>query len=222
MNSAKDPQTGPQRRPRPFAGVAVHLPFPVAIVVSCPFACAFVIAPVAHGRMCDLQFARDTPIAAPVIGLENRRATRHPTLDDLQAVTAIGVVPDEVAHRPAVTLSNGKDRGAIILIGPVPALLVGTAARRVVGVRMRGAFFPPRSDTPHRPQRPGPVAPPSAAGCRGFAAPAGESVCACLRESSSSRASRAVDSPLATPRQSNTRWAGDWRVLAKIVPLSSV
>jgi hypothetical protein len=171
--TTKRPQEVTQPRACPLAGVAMYLPHPIAIIVPRPLPRTLLIGTVADRGVRDGQLALDAPVATPVVGLEDRRATRHPAFNHPQTVIAVSVLADGQPHAPGLTGHQGKDRRAIIGIGPVSAALIGTPPRRIVGVKMWGAFFPPRSDTTRRLQRSSPEVNLWAAPQRGSLAPVG-------------------------------------------------
>jgi hypothetical protein len=137
-------QVGPQRCARPFTGVAVHFTSAIAIVIPCPLMDA----------MTDRRMGRVTPsVALPLIGIQPRAASREVFPDELMTRPSVGVVAHPKTLLARLTRDDTDNGRAIIGIGAVPLALIRAPARRIYRVAMRGAFFPPRSDTVHPPQR---------------------------------------------------------------------
>jgi hypothetical protein len=145
MHATEGAQVGPEPRASSFTGVAVHLPPAIGIIIPRPF-----VHPVADSRMARMA----APIALPLVGVELCAASRNVFGDKAAARLRVGVITHPKAVFARLPRHHTDDGWAIIGIGPMPLALIGPAARRIVGVAMGRAFFPPRSDTVHRPQRP--------------------------------------------------------------------
>jgi hypothetical protein len=137
-------QVGPQRCARPFTGVVVHFTSAITIIIPCPLMDA----------MADRRMGWMTsPVTLPLISIEPRAPRRNVLGDQRCAGTRVGMVAYPPALLPRLTRDDTDDGGPIIGIGAVPLPLVGTPPRRISGVEMGRACFPPRSDTPRLPQR---------------------------------------------------------------------
>src|SRR5215216_1997032 len=150
MHPAKDAQVIPQPCASAFTAVAMHLPHAITIVIACPFTPPTAGPPVAHGRVLKLEFCLNFGVALPFVSIEHARPLMGRRFNYLQASYSVSRVPDEVAHQPARAPLDREDRRAVCRIGAVPAPFVGAPARRVSGVAMWSAFFPPRSGTTRR------------------------------------------------------------------------
>jgi hypothetical protein len=148
MHAAKHPQVGPKRRPRSLAGVAVDFAAAIPISITSPL----------MDTMADRGVVWMTPpIALPLVGIELRAAGGHVLCDQGSTRTRIGMVADPealLARLPRDDTNNGR---TIVGVCPMPSPLIGTPPGRILGVRMGRAFFPPRSGTVRRPQRPCPA-----------------------------------------------------------------
>jgi hypothetical protein len=145
MHAAKHPQVGPKRRPHSLAGVAVD--FAAAIPISIP--CPFMVTMANRGMV-----RMTPPIALPLVGIELRAAGGHVLCDQGSTCTRIGMVADPEALLTCVPRYDANNWRTVIGVGPMPSPLIGTPPGRILGVRMGRAFFPPRSGTVRRPQRP--------------------------------------------------------------------
>ena len=173
MHAPKLAQVSPQPRARAFATVAMHFAHPSAIIVTRPFAPPCAVTPVPHGGVGRQQLSLDAGVATPLIRGDHRRACRNRPLDHPPTGLPVGLRFDEEAHRPALPRHQRKDGWAVGGVSPVSFPLISAPPRRVLGVWVRGAFFPPRSGITHPPQRPLPPAPRAVAARRGCAARAG-------------------------------------------------
>ena len=205
VDTPEGTQIGPECRAHSPASVAMDLALTITIVIPRPFA-----HPVGNRGMARMA----PPITLPFIGIEQCAAGRHTVSNKVVAGLPVRMVADPPALLSCVARDDADDGGTIVGIGTVPFALIGVPAWRIVGVAMRRAFFPPRSGTVRPPQR----------RCRALhrSAPCRRGVWSCLRERPSSRARRAMGSPLATPRSNSTRVAGRCRVFSKAVSVSSV
>ena len=137
-------QGGPQRCARPFTGVAVHFTSAIAIIIPGPLMDA----------MADRRMGRMTPpVTLPLISIEPRAPCRNVLRDQRCTGARVGVVAHPPPLLPRLARDETDDRGLIIGRGAVPLPLVGTPPRRISGVEMGRAVFPPRSDTTRPPQR---------------------------------------------------------------------
>ena len=118
------------------------------------------------------------------------------------------MVADPPALLPRLARDHTDDGRTIVGIGPVSFLLVGTSPGWIRGVKMGRAFFPPRSGTVHRPQRPCQTSPRSGRSRSGWPWMRCRRVWSCFRDPSQPAARRAVDSPLAIPRRNRTKRRG--------------
>jgi hypothetical protein len=62
---------------------------------------------------------------------------------------SVGMMDDPQADLPTLTAHRTNDRRAVILIGAVAALFVGSAAGWILWIGVILTFFPPRSETFH-------------------------------------------------------------------------
>src|SRR5919106_3640546 len=93
-------------------------------------------------------------IALPFVGIQPRAASRHVVGDEGVTSLRVRVVAHPKTLLPRLARDHTDDGRTIVGIGAVSFALIGAAAWRVAGVAMGRTFFPPRSDTVHRPQRP--------------------------------------------------------------------
>ena len=145
MDPPEGTQVGPERRARPLTGVAVDLASAIAIIIPRPLVHA--VADRGMGRMA-------APIALPFVGIELRAASRHVLRDQGTARARVRMVADPEALLARVPRDDTDDGRTIVGVGAVPFALIGAPAGRIRGVAMGRAFFPPRSGTVRRPQRP--------------------------------------------------------------------
>jgi hypothetical protein len=148
MHAPKHPQVDPKRRARSLAGVAVDLT--AAIPISIPGPLMYTVADRGMVRM-------TPPIALPLVGIELRATGGYVLCDQGSTRTRIGMVADPEALLTRVPRDETNNGRAVIGVGPMPSPLIGTPPGRILGVRMGRAFFPPRSGTVRRPQRPYPA-----------------------------------------------------------------
>ena len=142
--SSKGSQIRSQRCPCPFTGIAMDLAEPIPISIPCPLMHAVTDRRV--GWMA-------APIALPLIGIKPRAAHGDVVGNPGVARTPIRVIADPEALFTRLPRHHTEDRGTIVGVGAVPFPLIGPPPRRVGGIGMGRAFFPPRSDTTHLPQR---------------------------------------------------------------------
>src|SRR5262245_11945597 len=138
-----DPTKGAQkitcRGPQAFDGVGMDLTDTITIIVARPFFLAMT-----HRVVSALDFV----VALPFIGVTPGVSLGVPMHVLLQRL-AIGMGPHPQTTLPTVT-SHSPDNGRpIVVVRPVPALLVGAAARWIKRIGVFLPFFPPRSETSH-------------------------------------------------------------------------
>jgi hypothetical protein len=133
VDPSKGPQIGAERRPCPFAGIAVDLASAITLVIARPFMHA-----VADSRMGWMT----ATVALPFIGVAYRARNRDVCRD--QVITGGGgrVGADSETALARVPRDEADDGGTIVGAGPVPVPLVGSPPGRILGVRMGHAFFP--------------------------------------------------------------------------------
>src|SRR5262249_9201626 len=149
------------RGPQPFNRVGMHLTDTIAIVVPRPLLLAVADGEVRTGN---------AVVALPLIGVA--APLRAGVALDVSAQRApIGLFAHPQTTVPGATSHCSHHRRPIILIGAMPAPLVGPAAGGIVGVGVRLAFFPPHSETSRRSRsrHRGPAALPT--GCTHWPAP---------------------------------------------------
>jgi hypothetical protein len=143
VNTAEHAQEGSQCGASTFATVAMHLADAVSIVISRPFVLAVI-----DGRM-----SRSHPVVAPILIRVDDRPDRWNRLgDDAFAGGTIRMSDDPTAFFARLSADDMDERRPIVVHRPVTWSLVRPTARWVIGVAMRGTFFPPRSDTARRPR----------------------------------------------------------------------
>ena len=148
VHAPERPQEVPQPRPDPLQRVAVHLADPVAVVVPRPLARRVADRRVpaarspAGGRSPATRRCRPSPPAASsaTTSASSSRRSARSTTRSRTCPTA----------RPTTPATGGRSLAKV----PWPRPLVGPPPRRVVGVGVRDAFFPPRSGTSRRPRPP--------------------------------------------------------------------
>ena len=113
---------------------------PITVLISCPFALAMT-----DRAVC----SPDSIVALPFVGVTLGRRLGKPMHVLLQSLP-VSMVTDSQATLPTLPADGPDHRWAIILRGAVPALLVGSATRRIQPIRVLFAFFPPRSETSRR------------------------------------------------------------------------
>jgi hypothetical protein len=148
MNAPKHPQVGPERCAGSLAGVAVDFPAAIALIIP-----RLLVHTVADGGMTRMA----PPIALPLVCIELRALRRQVLGNQLVAGALIGMVADPEALLTRVPRDKTNDGRTVIGVGPMPSPLISTPPGRILGVRMGRAFFPPRSGTVRRPQRPCPA-----------------------------------------------------------------
>src|SRR4051812_8276392 len=96
---------------------------------------------------------RESVVTPPLVGVDRRpgpaRLPHH-----LPQRRAVGVLGDGQPDLAALTPDHTAYRRSVIVPRAMAGDLVRPPTRRVVGIGVRHAFFPPRSGTPRRP--PGP------------------------------------------------------------------
>jgi hypothetical protein len=137
-------QIGAERRSCPFTGVAVDLAAAVPVIIPGPFADA--VADRGMGWV-------TPPVALPLIRIQLCAASRKVFHHERMTSPSVRVVAHPKALLASLTRDDTDDGRTIIGIGAVPLALIRASAGRIRGVAMGGAFFPPRSDTIHPPQR---------------------------------------------------------------------
>lgn len=126
--------------PQSFGRVDMDFANPVTIIIARPF-----VLGVTDGRM----RSNDMVVAEPFIGVAPclwSRKTVHVRFQHFLR----RMMHHPQSHLPAFTTHRPDNRRAIIIKGAVPALLVGSTARRILGVGVFLAFFPPHSETSHQ------------------------------------------------------------------------
>lgn len=111
----------------------------IAVVIACPFVFA-----VADGRV----RARQAAITAPFIGVASRLRLRR-ARDVAVQRGFVSVFNHRKTDLTTRAPKRPDDRRTIICVGTVPFAFVGAAARRVFGIAMRVAFFPPHFERLH-------------------------------------------------------------------------
>ena len=98
-------------------------------------------------------------VRRPFVGVDQHRRPGH-LPDERPERRAVGPVHYPEPEEPRFAAHYPGDRGTVVGLRAVPRPSVGAAPRRVGGVGMRDAYFPPRSGTSRRPRPPGrPAAP---------------------------------------------------------------
>jgi hypothetical protein len=140
-------QVGPERCACPLTGVTMDRALTIPMVIPRPFA-----HPVADSRVAGIA----PTITRPFISLE-QRATRRPMVSDqVVAGLPVGMVADPPVLLARVARENTDEGGMSVRIGAMSCALVGAPPGWSRRVRVRRAFFPPRSGTARRPRRPCP------------------------------------------------------------------
>jgi hypothetical protein len=201
VNAAERTEVRAERRACSFAGVAVDLAAAIPIIIPCPLVHA--VADGSMGRMA-------APVALPFVRVQGRALQGDILGDQVSARVPVRMVAHPKTLLPRLARDETNDGRAIIGIGAVPPPFIGAAARRITGVRVGRAFFPPRSGTVHRPQRLCQSSPRSArsrSGWLGCAAVRCGAVCA-------RGPTREPGAPWARPWQSRAAAAPAWPVVA--------
>jgi hypothetical protein len=107
-------------------------------------------------------------IALPFIRVQDRALLRDTLGDQVSACAPVRVITDPEALLTCVARDHTDDGRTIIGIGAMPLALIRAPTGRIRGVAMGSAFFPPRSDTVHPPQRRCRSSPRSARGGSGW------------------------------------------------------
>jgi hypothetical protein len=137
MNTAKGPQKITCRRPQTFDSIGMNFAHAITIVISRPLVLA-----VTDCAVCPL----DSLVALPFIGVTLGRLLGK-LMHVLPQSLTVCRRTDSAAALPTLSPNGADNRWSIIVIGAVPALLVSSATRRIIGIRVLFAFFPPRSET---------------------------------------------------------------------------
>jgi hypothetical protein len=143
VNAPEATEIGTERRTGAFAGVAMHLVSPIAILIPRPLMSAM-----AHGHMGGMT----TVITLPFIGIEDRVVHWYVLRNEAITGRPVRVVTDPPPRLPGLPRDNAENRGTVIRIGAMALPLIGPAAWGISGVGMPSAFFPPRSDRVRLPQ----------------------------------------------------------------------
>jgi hypothetical protein len=148
MNAPKTTQIGPERRASALAGIAVDFAAAISIIVP---------RPLVH-TMTDSGMRGMAPsIALPLVGIELRAVSGDVLRNQCRAGMLISMVANPEALLARVPRDDTDNRRTIVGVGPMSSPLIRTPTGRIIGVRMRRAFFPPRFGTARRPQRPCPT-----------------------------------------------------------------
>jgi hypothetical protein len=141
-----DPAKGAQkitgRRPQTFDTISMNFAHPITVVIARPLTLAMTDRAVS---------ALDSVVAWPLIGVTLGRRLGKPMDVRLQSLP-ISMFTNSQATLPTVSPDGPHHRWSIILIGAVPAPLVGSAPRWIQRIRVLFAFFPPHSETSRRSQ----------------------------------------------------------------------
>jgi hypothetical protein len=136
-----DPAEGPQkitgRRPQTFDTIGMDFSHAIPIIISRPFVLA-----VTDRAMCPL----NSIVALPFIGVTLGCLPRKP-MHMLSQSLAVRLLTDSQAALPTLSPNGSDNRWSVIVIRAVPALLVSSAPRRIIRIRVLFAFFPPHSET---------------------------------------------------------------------------
>ena len=141
MHAAKRAQERAERRPRSFTTVAMDFAYAITIVIACPFSLS----------VTDRFVLRvDIGVVCAFVGKQQRAVGRQAGFNNLSAGRTVGVGNHPIAAFATFAADNANNGWTVIGIRAPTSLLIGAAARWIGWVGMRGAFFPPRSDTVHR------------------------------------------------------------------------
>ena len=88
-------------------------------------------------------------ITAPFIGVNSGSGYRELMYMSRKRL-AVGMMHDTQTDISAVSSNGAHNQGAVIVIGAMSLLLVGSLPGRIVRMGMGGTFFPPRSETSRR------------------------------------------------------------------------
>jgi hypothetical protein len=138
VNTPKNTQVGPERCAGSLAGIGVHLAPAIAIIIPGPFVDA-----VAHGGVGRVA----ATIALPFICIQDCALQRDVFGDQGSAGALVRTVAHPQALLARVARDNADDGGPIVGVGPMAFALIGASTRRVTGIAMGRAVFPPRSGT---------------------------------------------------------------------------
>ena len=140
MHAAERPQEGAQSRACAFAGIAVHFPHSIPIVIPCPL-----VLPMIDRGMREIQ----PMVTAVLVRINDRRNTRYGFTQNTLAGSLITMPDHPTALFPGLATDDMNDGWAVIVIGAMPRLLIGAPPRGIVHLVMRRTFFPWRSGTAH-------------------------------------------------------------------------
>jgi hypothetical protein len=148
MNAPKIPQIGSERCAGPLAGIAVDLAAAIAVIIP---------RPLMHTMPDSGMRWMAPPVALPLVGIELGAVSGDVLRDQGRAGMPISMVANPEALLTGVPRDDADNGWTIVGVGPVPSPLSGPPTRRIIRVRMGGAFFPPRFGTARRPQKPCPA-----------------------------------------------------------------
>jgi len=150
MYSSEHAQECSQPRSCSLASVAVYFSYPISIIVPGPLPLVLASLSVPYSRVPNTDLDFHSSISLPFVCVEDFHLLTDRCSYDFQARLGIRPLLYCVSNLSTLAPFDRKDRWAIRLIVSVTARLVGPSSRRVLGVWMRVAFFPPRSGTTHR------------------------------------------------------------------------
>jgi len=148
MHASKTTQIGPERRASSLTGIAVDLAVAISVIIPCPLV---------HTMTDSGMRGMAPPLALPFIGIELGAVSGDVLRNQCRAGMPISMVANPEALLACVPRDEADNGWAIVGVGPVPSALIGPPTRRIIRVRMGGAFFPPRFGTARRPQKPCPA-----------------------------------------------------------------
>ena len=137
MNPAEGSQKITGCRPQTFDSIGMDFAHAITIVISRPFTLA--VTDCAVGPL-------DSIVAWPFIGV-TLGCLPGVTMHVLPQSLTVRMLTDSQATLPTLSTNGSDNRWPVIFIRPVPTLLVSSATRRIIRIRVLFAFFPPRSDT---------------------------------------------------------------------------
>jgi hypothetical protein len=144
VDTSEGTEIRPERRARSFATIAVDLTSAITIVIPGPFT-----GTVAHGGMGGVA----PMIALPLVRIEPRTVGQNVLGYQLVAGMRVRVLTHPEALLTCLPRDHADNGGTIVRVGAVPPALIGASAGGISGIAMGRAFFPPRSDRVHPPQR---------------------------------------------------------------------
>src|SRR5437773_11282306 len=137
MNATERSQESAQARPQAFEGVSMNFSDAIAVIIARPL-----LAAVTNGSV----RTKDRHIAVRLVGVEDS-ARPGAAMDVPTQGFAVGIGFDSHPHVSGVAPHHADNRRTVIGIGASSTTLVGSTARWVSRVKVRLAFFPPRSET---------------------------------------------------------------------------